>query len=202
MSGADNHGKSSKIRRVRIGFPHFRIRGSLFAAFAVIAGMTILISVGAGFSLHQLGDSMSSLSGQDIPKLAASQELATESERLASQAPILLDSANADQIKERAGRMKNAQQAAMRRLDDITRLGADTSVVAALTDTVKNIDDTIRSLGTAAQERLDLATRHTELYDQLRGSHDAFIAVAGPAMLDAQTQMNAVLGSAIVAGRR
>jgi hypothetical protein len=186
MSGADNHAKSSKLRRVRIGFPHFGIRGRLFAAFAVIASMTILISVGAGFSLLQLGDSMSSLSGQDIPKLAASQELATESQRLARQAPILLGSADADQLKERAGRLKDAQQAAMRRRDDITRLGADTSVVAALTDTV-NIDDTIRSLGTAAQERLDLATRHTELCDPLRGSHDAFIAVASAARLDAQT---------------
>ena len=35
--------------------PRWGVRGSLFAAFAVIAGMAIVISAGAGMVLHHLG---------------------------------------------------------------------------------------------------------------------------------------------------
>jgi len=40
-------------------------QGSLFAAFAVIAGMAIVISAGAGMVLGHLGGSMLDLSGRD-----------------------------------------------------------------------------------------------------------------------------------------
>jgi len=176
--------------------PNLGIRGSLFAAFAVIASMAILISAGAGVSLRELGSMMTALSGRDIPKLAASLQLATESERLASLAPMLLVSATPDQLKERSAQMKQAQGVATQKLVDITSYGADKAVIAAMSETLRNIDDTIRSLGAAAQERLDLARQHSKVYDTLRGSHDAFISLANPAMLNAQTQMNAVLASA------
>jgi methyl-accepting chemotaxis protein len=65
-----------------------------------------------------------------------------------------------------------------------------------MSETLRNIEDTIRSLGAAAQERLDLARQHDKVYDSLRSLHEAFIAVAKPAMLNAQTQMNAILASA------
>ncbi|RYX90921.1 MAG: hypothetical protein EON84_13305 [Bradyrhizobiaceae bacterium] len=83
-----------KIGRIRVARPRFGIRGSLFAAFAVIAGMAILISVGAGAMLGQLGQMMTELNGRDIPKLTASLELATASESLASQGPMLLASSS------------------------------------------------------------------------------------------------------------
>ncbi|WP_022722001.1 methyl-accepting chemotaxis protein [Rhodopseudomonas sp. B29] len=192
MKPAEKHHKK-KWRRpaIRLG-----IRSSLFAAFGVIAGMAILISAGAGISLHQLGASMTSLSGRDLPKLAASQQLATQSESLASQAPVLLDSGTPDQLKERAERMRAAQKLAMQNLEEIAAYQADRGVVEALRETLKSIDDTIRSLGAAAQERLTLAKQHSVLFDALRGSHDAFIQVATPAMLDAQIRMNATLSSA------
>ncbi len=176
--------------------PQFGIRGSLFAAFAVIAGMAILISAGAGVSLRNLGVTMTDLSGRDIPKLTASLQLATESERLASLAPMLLVSATPDQLKERSAQMKQAQGVASDKLAELTNYGSDKAVVAAMSETLRNIADTIRSLGAAAQERLDLAQTHNKVYDALRKSHDEFIAVANPAMLNAQTQMNAVLSSA------
>ena len=49
-----------------LGFrrPKWDVRGSLFAAFAVIAGMAIVISAGAGMVLGHLGDSMLDLSGR------------------------------------------------------------------------------------------------------------------------------------------
>ena len=47
-------------KHLKFGFlrPQWGVRGSLFAAFAVIAGMAIIISVGAGLVLGQLGKAM------------------------------------------------------------------------------------------------------------------------------------------------
>ncbi|NVN85353.1 MAG: HAMP domain-containing protein [Rhodopseudomonas sp.] len=158
--------------------------------------MAIVISAGAGIIFDQLGAVMSDLSRRDIPKLAASLQLATQSERLASQAPLLLSAGSADILRDRSAQMKEAQQTALQMLEQIVQLGADKDVVAAMRDTVKSIDDTIRSLGAAAQERLDLADQRDKSYAAVRKAQDDFVAVANPMMMDAQARMNAVLSSA------
>ena len=89
-----------KIRLKGFGFPKFGVRGSLFAAFAVIAGMAIVISAGAGLVLGHLGGAITDLSGRDIPRLAASLQLSAESASLASQGPGLLAS-RSEEISER-----------------------------------------------------------------------------------------------------
>ncbi len=176
--------------------PQWGVRGSLFAAFTVIAAMAIVISAGAGLVLGHLGGAMLDLSKQDIPRLAASLQLAAQSASLASQGPALLASRSADALDDRARKMKQTLQVALAKLEEITELGADKTVVAALGETVKNIDDTIRSLDSAARERLELAAQHDKQYSAVRAAQAAFVAAAGPAMMNAQTQINAVLGSA------
>jgi methyl-accepting chemotaxis protein len=181
-----------------LGFSRLRwgVRGSLFAAFAAIAGMAIVISAGAGLVLGHLGGTMMDLSGLDIPRLSASLQLAAQSASLASQGPALLASDSQDALNERTRKIKEAQQVTIEKLGEIIELGADKSVVAALSETVKNIDDNIKSLGTAARERLEAAAQHEKQYDALRKAQAAFVAAAAPAMMDAQAQINAILGSA------
>jgi len=165
--------------------------------------MAILISVGAGMVLGQLGEMMIDLSGRDIPRLAASLQLATQSASLASQGPPLLASRSEEALQERTRAMKATQEIALEKLGEVIELGADKDVVAALNETVKNIDDTIKSLGTAARERLDAAASHEKLYRALRSAQAGFVAAASPAMMDAQLRINAILGSAnLSAGRR
>ena len=188
--------KFGKLNLKGFRFPQMGIRGSLFAAFAIIAGMAIVISAGAGMVLRQLGDTMVDLSGRDIPRLAASLQLSAQSASLASQGPALLAARSEEALNERTKKMKEAQAQALQKLGEIIEMGADKTIVAALTETVKNIDDVIKSLGTAARERLDVTALHEKQYDALRDAQAAFVAAAGPAMLDAQTQVNAILGSA------
>src|SRR5580692_11428608 len=100
--------------------PQWGVRGSLFAAFAVIAGMAIVISAGAGLVLGHLGNAMVDLSGRDIPRLAASLQLSAQSASLASQGPALLASRSEDALKERSKKMKDTQQVALQKLGEIT----------------------------------------------------------------------------------
>jgi len=92
--------------------------------------------------------------------------------------------------------MKETQQGTLDKLGEIIELGADKTVVAALSETIKNIDDTIKSLGSAAHERLEAAAAHQKQYEALRKAQADFVATAAPAMIDAQARINAVLGSA------
>ena len=176
--------------------PQWGVRGSLFAAFAVIAGMAIVISAGAGMVLGHLGGSIIELSGRDIPRLAASLQLAAQSASLASQGPVLLASRSEESLNQRARKMKETQAVTLEKLAEIIELGADSAVVAALSETVKNIDDNIKSLVAAARKRLEVAAQHQKQYEALRNAQAGFVAAASPAMMDAQAQINAILGSA------
>jgi methyl-accepting chemotaxis protein len=99
-------------------------------------------------------------------------------------------------LDERSRKMKETQQITTEKLGEIIELGADKAVIAALSETMKNIDDNITSLGSAAHERLGLAAQHDRQYGALRAAQTAFVAAASPAMMDVQAQINAILGSA------
>ena len=173
----------------------FGVRGSLFAAFAVIAGMAIVISAGAGLMLGRLGGTMVDLSGRDIPRLAASLQLSAQSASLASQGPALLAARSEEALNDRTRKMKETQAVALQKLGEIVELGADKAVVAALTENMKNIDDVIKSLGSAARERLELGAQHEKLYEAVRKAQRRFIAAAGPAAIDAQTELQSIYAS-------
>ena len=176
--------------------PGWGMRGSLFAAFAVIAGMAIVISAGAGLVLRHLGDTMVDLSGQDIPRLAASLQLSTQAATLAAQGPAVLASQNEDALNQRINKMKEIQEVTQEKLGEIIELGVDKRVISALSETIKNIQEAAQSLISAARERVTLAAQHDNQYDALRSAQAAFVAAASPAMLDAQTRITAILGSA------
>jgi methyl-accepting chemotaxis protein len=176
--------------------PRWGVRGSLFVAFAVIAGMAIVISAGAGLVLQQLGVRMVDLAGRDIPRLAASLQLSAQSASLAAQGPALLSVQNENALNERTKKLKDVQQQTQLKLGEIIELGADKAVVDALRETMISTNEATASLVSAARERLNVAALHDKQYDALRAAQAAFVAAASPAMLDAQTQVNAILSSA------
>ena len=112
--------------------PRWGVRGSLFAAFAVIAGMAIVISAGGGMVFRHLGRTMLDFSGRDIPRLAASLQLQAQSATLAAQGPGLLASQDADTLNEHTGKVEEIQKLTMDKLGEVIELGADKSVVDAL----------------------------------------------------------------------
>jgi methyl-accepting chemotaxis protein len=177
--------------------PRWGVRGSLFAAFAVIAGMTIAISAGAGMVLRHLGVTMVDLSARDIPRLAASLQLSAQSASLAAQGPALLTSPSDEALAERTKKMKEIQRVTQDELGQIIELGADKAVVGALSETIKNINEAAQSLVSAARERLDAAAEHDRQFEALRSAQANFAAAANPIMLDAQAGLNAVLASAV-----
>ncbi|MHB0771880.1 methyl-accepting chemotaxis protein [Bradyrhizobium sp. 5.13L] len=182
--------------RPRFKMPKWGVRGSLFAAFAVIAGMGLVIAAGAGLALQTLGGRITELSGRDIPRLSASLQLSALSASLAAQGPALLAAQSEEALTERTKKLRELQEQTQQKLTEIIELGGDKSVVSGLSDTMKSINEAAQSLAKAARERLDIAALHDKQYDALRNAQGAFVGAASPAMLDAQTRVNAILGSA------
>ncbi|MCA1412177.1 methyl-accepting chemotaxis protein [Bradyrhizobium sp. NBAIM20] len=182
--------------RPRFKMPKWGVRGSLFAAFAVIAGMGLVIAAGAGLALQNLGGRITELSGRDIPRLSASLQLSALSASLAAQGPALLAAQSEDALNERTKKLRELQEQTQQKLNEIIELGGDKSVVSGLSETMKSINEAAQSLAKAARERLDIAALHDKQYDALRTAQGAFVGAASPAMLDAQTRVNAILGSA------
>ncbi|TWB06616.1 methyl-accepting chemotaxis protein [Bradyrhizobium stylosanthis] len=182
----------------RFKMPKWGVRGSLFTAFGVVAGMGLVIAAGAGLALQNLGGRMTELSGQDIPRLSASLQLSALSASLAAQGPALLAAQSEEALNERTKKLKELQEQTQQKLNEIIALGGDKTVVAGLGETMKSINEAAQSLTKAARERLDLAALHEKQYDALRSAQGAFVGAASPAMLEAQTRMNAILGSAIL----
>ncbi|MDZ4367624.1 MAG: methyl-accepting chemotaxis protein [Afipia sp.] len=172
------------------------VQGSLFLAFAVIAAMAIVISGSASVLLGQLGGMMNDLSGRDIPRLTASLQLSAQSANLSTQGQALLASNNEATLQERAALMSETQRIAAEKLEEIARLSSNKTVVDALRETSKSIGDMVGSIGSAAKERLETGALREKQSAALREIHNEFLATGTLTTLDAQTQMNAVLGSA------
>ena len=185
------------------------LRGSLFAAFAVIAGLAILNSAGASMVLNQLGGMMSDLSNKNIPRLTSSLQLATASENLASQAPSLLTATSKDMLKERLDKTQETLKLAETKVREIDSFGASKNVVIALEGTVGAIGETIRSLSVAAENIIAAAAEHDRVYTELRAAQSEFVIASSPAYMAAQAALNDALGGsnpsqdeAMAAGRQ
>jgi methyl-accepting chemotaxis protein len=180
-----------RFRLLKLG-----VRGNLFSAFAVIAGMGIVISAGAGMAMGHFGRIMGDLSARDIPRLAASLQLSAQSEALASQGPALLAVRNEEALNERIRKINETQTATLQNLNEVIQFGADMVIATALTETVKSTEEMTRSLGAAARERLEAAAEREMKYEALRKAQSEFVATSVPALVDAQGRLNALLAVA------
>jgi methyl-accepting chemotaxis protein len=107
-----------------------------------------------------------------------------------------LVSQNDEALTERIKKMNEIEKGTQDKLGEIIELGADKTIVAALSETVKNIDEATKSLVSASRERLEAAAQHDKQYEALRAAQAAFLAVTGPAMMEAQVELNAILTAA------
>ncbi len=180
-----------KLPKLQLG-----LKGSLFVAFAIIAGMAIAISAGAGGLLNQLGHTMTGLNDKDIPRLTASLQLSTLSESLAAKGPLLLNASNELIRQEQTKALQETEAALLAKLKEIADLGADKTVITQLSETAKSIDDMIQSLGSAAKERLEAAKHRERLYEALITEHAAFTWTTDLAMEGARATVTALLSSA------
>jgi methyl-accepting chemotaxis protein len=175
-------------RRSRIG-----IRGSLFVAFTVIAATSVVIAGGAGYLLRSLDNITTSLSKRDLPRLAASQQLSTLAESLASRAPGLMQAKTDTAREEQLKRLKSTQGEALAKIKQLAELDADKMIVSGLEENVKNLEVIINSLNSAAREQLGTVTSREKQFAAMRAAHAAVVGVIGTEITNTRSDMNSAL---------
>ena len=175
-------------RRSRVG-----IRGSLFLAFTVIAATSVVIAGGASYLLRSLDDITTALSKRDLPRLAASQQLSTLAESLASRAPGLMQAKSDTAREEQLKRLKSTQGEALAKIKQLAELDADKMIVTGLEENVKNLEVIINSLNSAAREQLGTVSNREKQFAAMRAAHAAVVGVIGQELTNTRSDMNSAL---------
>ena len=166
--------------------------------------MAIVISAGAGLMLGRLGGTMVDLSGRDIPRLAASLQLSAQSTSLASQGPALLASRTEEALNDRTEEDEGNpdDRAAEARRDRRARRRQGGRRGAHRERQEHRRHDQEPGLGRARAARTRRpSTRNCTTRCARRRRR--FVAAAGPAAMDAQTELQSIYAAAqLLAGRR
>ncbi len=178
--------KSMLMSWTRLG-----LRGRLFLAFGVVAGLTVLASGNAIVSYDRIGNALSVVTERSMPDLARTTKVVKAAADVTAAAPSLL--AATDQ----AGRDAATKALATAR-EDLTRsiaaLNADDA--ARLGNTGNRILENLGRLADAVKDRQTVASNRAKQVAALRGAHQKIAEKLSPMADDAGFSLTIGLSSA------
>jgi methyl-accepting chemotaxis protein len=173
------------------------IRGKLFAAFAGVAAMTLVASAVAYTSYGRIETSLGRVSGDGLPALSHSLELARQAADIAAVAPALLAADSPANLNASRGALEEMRRATMATLDGLGR----TSIGAAadgLREQVKELEASTNRLAGAVEKRLQAGAERERLIGAALGAHQALVEKMIPLVDDAG--FNLIIGLENAAG--
>jgi methyl-accepting chemotaxis protein len=179
------------MKAVLASWARFGLRGRLFLAFGVVAGLTVLASGSAIVSYDRIGDSLLVVTDQSMPDIARTSKVVKAAAEVTAAAPTLL--AAIDQ----AGRDEAAKALATAR-EDFTQ-----SISALKSDDAEKLGKTgnrmLENLGRLAdtvKDRQAIAASKTKQVAALRGAHQKIAEKLSPMADDAGFSLTLGLSSA------
>ena len=160
-------------------------------AFAAMASMAIIISVGACVLLGELGRTMDDLSGKNIPRLTTALQLAMLSETMVSQGSGLLQVTEEPALQKGLKAIEETQAQIKEKISTITAQGAPKSTVWGLETSIENIGQLIQELAETARQRITTAKLREQKSVQLRTAHRAVLTAVTTALEKAKEEAKA-----------
>ncbi len=159
---------------------HLGLRGRLFAAFGVVAALTVLASSSAIFSYSSLGRSLGAIAEKSLPEITRASEVVRAAGEVAAAAPRLLASTD---VAERELASKGLAAAREELKQTISALAAeDAGTLQKTADRILvNLDRLVQSVA----ERQTIAASRDTRVASLRKSHQKLAEKLGPMADDA-----------------
>jgi methyl-accepting chemotaxis protein len=179
------------MKAVLASWARLGLRGRLFLAFGVVAGLTVLASGNAILSYDRIGRSLIVVTEQSMPDIARTTKVVKAAAEVTAAAPNLL--AAIDQ----AGRDEATKALAVARADltaAIAALNADDA--ARLGSTGNRILENLGRLADAVKDRQAVAASRTRQVAALRGAHQKLAEKLSPMADDAGFSLTLGLSSA------
>jgi methyl-accepting chemotaxis protein len=159
---------------------HLGLRGRLFAAFGVVAALTVLASSSAIISYDSLGRSLGAIAEKSLPEVTRASEVVRAAGEVAAAAPRLLAATDA---AEREHALKVLMAARQELTQSIGALAAEDA--ASLNKTAERILVNLDRLMQSVTERQTIAASRDALVASLRKSHQKLVEKLSPMADDA-----------------
>ena len=179
------------MKAVLGSWARFGLRGRLFLAFGVVAGLTVLASGNAILSYDRIGNALSVVTERSMPDIARTSKVVKAAAEVTAAAPNLLAA------MDQAGRDEATKALAGARADltaAIAGLNADDA--ARLGSTGNRILENLGRLADAVKDRQTIAANRTRLVAALRGAHQKLAEKLSPMADDAGFSLTLGLSSA------
>jgi methyl-accepting chemotaxis protein len=159
---------------------HLGLRGRLFAAFGVVAALTVLASSSAIISYDSLGRSLGAIAEKSLPEVTRASEVVRAAAEVAAAAPRLLAATDA---AEREHAFKVLTAARQELTQSIGALAAEDA--ASLNKTAARILVNLDRLMQSVTERQTIAASRDALVASLRKTHQRLVEKLAPMADDA-----------------
>jgi methyl-accepting chemotaxis protein len=179
------------MKAVLGSWTRFGLRGRLFLAFGVVAGLTVLASGNAILSYDRIGNALTVVTERSMPDIARTTKVVKAAAEVTAAAPNLLAA------MDQTGRDEATKALAAARADltaAIAGLNADDA--AKLGSTGNRILENLGRLADAVKDRQTIAANRTRLVAALRGAHQKLAEKLSPMADDAGFSLTLGLSSA------
>jgi methyl-accepting chemotaxis protein len=171
----DRAGEDLKMKISTISRHRFGLRGRLFAAFGVVAALTVVASGNALFSYERLGQSLGIITEKSLPEILRVSKVAKAATETAAAAPELLAATDPAQLERVFKVISTARQELTQAIDALPAKDA-----AALKEIAVRISENLDQLARLVADRQSVTAARAALIDGLRKSHQKLAEKLAP----------------------
>jgi len=164
----------------------FGIRGRMFAAFGLIALVTVISSAAAWFAYENLSRGFSRVVGTDIPSITLASELTAKSSEIVSTAPTLVAASTNRARKRIWDQLLRTIKTTAALVDRLEQYDIPDEQRSALRNQLNAVTSALRALDTNVQRKFWFSNRNQELTESLRWAHADFLDEIDPLIMDAR----------------
>ena len=147
----------------------FGIGKKLMTAFAIVAGLSVLVSMIAWNSLSGVTESQESLTNQNVPAITGVQYLSNKTVQLVASAPLLMSAQNNREREEQYDEVVNIIAVAKDEINALTPFLGGSTIFADLQKKINAFPDLVEMLNENVESRISNEMRRKELIKDVVG---------------------------------
>ncbi len=164
----------------------FGIRARMFAAFGLVALVTVVSSIAAWVTYEKLSASLNAIIGRDIPGFSLASELTARSSEIVATAPILV-SVETGRARDRVwARLMDSIHGTDTLIQSLGDYGIGQTQQSSLQTQLDAVASALRSLDANVRRKFWFGRRNRELTERLRWAHADFLDEIDPLIEDAR----------------
>ncbi len=172
---------------------HLGIRGRLFAAFGMVAGLTVLASAIGFVSYSRLGETLNTITTENVPAMNASLRVARTSAEIAATAPAMLAATNRNEASGTMATLDAKQQELTSGIEALATTAGGGDAAASLQNNTATIRQQLAGIAVAVDRRLAAAAEREQAVAAIEAAHRAFAEAVAPMVDDSAFDLAAAL---------